>query len=138
MVMNSLQGLGVTVTPVTPHLTTTKWQHNNLKESRLFLRQRKRPPKLYNKPVNKLKDARSEASKEIEAYKKAKEEEFKAFEASHAGTTSSAQASIDKETDIKLQSITESFNSNKEQVVKKLLDRVVLVKPELHRNLKKI
>lgn len=32
--------------------------------------------------VQKLKDARSEASKEIEAYKKAKEEEFKAFEAS--------------------------------------------------------
>ncbi|KAK0488763.1 H+-ATPase G subunit-domain-containing protein [Armillaria novae-zelandiae] len=87
--------------------------------------------------VQKLKDARSEASKEIEAYKKAKEEEFKAFEASHAGTTSSAQASIDKETDIKLKSITDSFNANKDQVVKKLLDRVVLVKPELHRNLKK-
>ncbi|KAK0218107.1 H+-ATPase G subunit-domain-containing protein [Armillaria fumosa] len=88
--------------------------------------------------VQKLKDARSEASKEIEVYKKAKEEEFKAFEASHAGTTSSAQASIDKETDIKLKSITDSFNANKDQVVKKLLDRVVLVKPELHRNLKKI
>ncbi|KAG7444314.1 V-type ATPase [Guyanagaster necrorhizus] len=88
--------------------------------------------------VQKLKDARSEASKEIEAYKKAKEAEFKAFEASHAGTTSSAQASIDKETDIKLQSITASFNSNKDHVVKKLLDRVVLVKPELHRNLKKV
>ncbi|KAK0202955.1 H+-ATPase G subunit-domain-containing protein [Desarmillaria ectypa] len=88
--------------------------------------------------VQKLKDARSEASKEIEAYKKSKEEEFKAFEASHAGSTSSAQASIDKETDLKLQAITDSFNSNKDQVVKKLLDRVVLVKPELHRNLKKI
>ena len=35
--------------------------------------------------VQKLKDARAEASKEIEAYKKAKEDEFKAFEASVRG-----------------------------------------------------
>lgn len=32
--------------------------------------------------VQKLKDARTEASKEIEEYKKTKEQEFKAFEAS--------------------------------------------------------
>lgn len=32
--------------------------------------------------LQKLKDARSEASKEIEAYKAAKDEEFRAFEAS--------------------------------------------------------
>uniref|UniRef100_A0A0W0FZC7 V-type proton ATPase subunit G n=2 Tax=Moniliophthora roreri TaxID=221103 RepID=A0A0W0FZC7_MONRR len=88
--------------------------------------------------VQRLKDARAEASKEIEEYKKAKEDEFKSFEASRAGTTSNAQAAIDKETEIKLNSITESYNKNKDAVVKKLLDRVVLVKPELHRNLKKV
>ena len=32
--------------------------------------------------LQKLKDARAEASKEIEAYKKAKEAEFKSFESS--------------------------------------------------------
>ena len=32
--------------------------------------------------VQRLKDARSEAAKEIEAYKASKEQEFKAFEAS--------------------------------------------------------
>ncbi|KAL0953603.1 hypothetical protein HGRIS_004811 [Hohenbuehelia grisea] len=88
--------------------------------------------------VQKLKDARSEATKEIEAYKKAKEDEFKAFEASHAGTTSSAQTVIDKETEVNLQQITDSYQQHKDDVVKKLLDRVVLVKPELHRNLKKL
>jgi len=87
--------------------------------------------------VQKLKDARTEAGKEIEEYKKTKEREFKAFEASHAGSTSNAQNAVDKETDVKLQEITESYNKNKESVVKKLLDRVVLVKPELHRNLTK-
>ncbi|THV04940.1 V-type ATPase [Dendrothele bispora CBS 962.96] len=88
--------------------------------------------------IQKLKDARSEATKEIEEYKKSKEAEFKAFEASHAGTTSEAQAAVDKDTEVKLKSISDSFDSNKDAVVQKLLDRVVLVKPELHRNLKKV
>ncbi|KZT65656.1 V-type ATPase [Daedalea quercina L-15889] len=85
----------------------------------------------------KLKDARTQAAKEIEDYKRQKEEEFRAFEASHAGSTQTAQAAVDQETQIKLREITDAYNKNKEQVVKKLLDRVVLVKPELHRNLKK-
>ncbi|KAJ6621373.1 H+-ATPase G subunit-domain-containing protein [Mycena sp. CBHHK59/15] len=88
--------------------------------------------------VQKLKDARSEASKEIEDYKKSKEQEFKAFESSHAGSTTNAQTMVDKETEVSLQNITDSFNKNKGQVVKKLLDRVVLVNPELHRNLTKV
>ncbi|KAJ3928161.1 MAG: H+-ATPase G subunit-domain-containing protein [Lentinula lateritia] len=88
--------------------------------------------------VQKLKDARSEATKEIEEYKKAKEAEFKKFEASHAGTTSEAQAAIDKDTEVKLQSISDSYNNHKNEVVQKLLDRVTQVKPELHKNLKKV
>ncbi|KAL4063108.1 V-type ATPase [Scleroderma citrinum] len=87
--------------------------------------------------VQRLKDARSEATKEIEEYRRVKEAEFKAFEASHAGNISNAQAAIDRETELKLQSITAAFESNKDDVVRKLLDRVVLIKPELHRNLKK-
>lgn len=56
----------------------------------------------------------------------------------HAGSTQTAQVAVDHETKIKLQEITDAYNKNKDQVVKKLLDRVVLVKPELHRNLKKV
>lgn len=37
-----------------------------------------------------------------------------------------------------MKAITESYEKSKDEVVKKLLDRVVLVKPELHRNLKKL
>ncbi|KAH9945717.1 H+-ATPase G subunit-domain-containing protein, partial [Amylocystis lapponica] len=85
--------------------------------------------------VQKLKDARAQATKEIEEYKKVKEAEFKAFEASHAGSTQNAQVAVDKETAVKLQEIGEAYLKNKDQVVKKLLARVVLVKPELHRNL---
>ncbi|KAA1468854.1 V-type ATPase [Dentipellis sp. KUC8613] len=85
----------------------------------------------------RLKDARAEATKEIEAYKRTKEAEFKAFEDSHAGINQEAQAAVDKDTEVKLQSITDAYLAHKDAVVKKLLDRVVLVKPELHRNLRK-
>ncbi|KIK99798.1 hypothetical protein PAXRUDRAFT_822332 [Paxillus rubicundulus Ve08.2h10] len=88
--------------------------------------------------VQRLKDARSEASKEIEEYRRAKETEFMAFAASHDGNIFNAQAAVDRETDLKLQAITDAFEANKGAVVTKLLDRVVLIKPELHRNLKKL
>ncbi|KAI5992587.1 V-type ATPase [Pisolithus orientalis] len=87
--------------------------------------------------VQRLKDGRSEATREIEVYRRAKEDEFKAFEASYAGSISNAEVAVEKETDVKLQSITETFEAQKDQVLRKLLDRVVLIKPELHRNLKK-
>ncbi|KAG6891534.1 hypothetical protein C0992_004392 [Termitomyces sp. T32_za158] len=88
--------------------------------------------------VQRLKDARSEALKEIEAYKQAKESEFRSFESSHAGTTSDAQTAVDKETELKLQAITKSYEQAKDTVVDKLLARVTLVNPELHRNLKRV
>jgi len=88
--------------------------------------------------TQKLKDARTEASKEIEAYKQSKQREFQSFEASHTGATQSIQASVDKDTELKLKAISDSYNQNKETVVNKLLDRVVLVHPELHRNLRKV
>ncbi|KAI0704284.1 H+-ATPase G subunit-domain-containing protein [Cytidiella melzeri] len=87
--------------------------------------------------VQKLREARTQATKEIDEYRKLKEDEFKAFEASHVGTTQTAQQATDKETDIKRGEISEQYKSNKDAVVKKLLERVTLVNPELHRNLKK-
>lgn len=45
---------------------------------------------------------------------------------------------MDKDTDGKLAAISQQFDKNKDEVVKKLLGRVTLVQPELHRNLKKL
>ncbi|KAK2463680.1 hypothetical protein APHAL10511_004431 [Amanita phalloides] len=88
--------------------------------------------------VQKLKDARTEAEREIAEYKQSKDAEFKAFESAHAGSTSTVQVAIDRETEVKLQAITESYDKSKGAVVKNLLDRVILVEPTLHRNLKKV
>jgi V-type H+-transporting ATPase subunit G len=104
--------------------------------------------------VQRLKDARTEADKEIEAYRKVKEQEFSDFQSSvspvltpcaqspntslqHAGSTQDAQSVIDNETEDKLASITDAYDIHKDDVLGKLLDRVVLVEPELHRNLKR-
>ncbi|KDQ18952.1 hypothetical protein BOTBODRAFT_41924 [Botryobasidium botryosum FD-172 SS1] len=88
--------------------------------------------------VQRLKDARAEANKEIQEYKKAKQEEYKKLEGDHIGTTQTSQSAIDKETEAKVKEITAQFEERREKVVEKLLGRVVLVKPELHRNLKKV
>jgi len=88
--------------------------------------------------IQKLKDARAQADKEIEKYKLAKEQEFKKYEAEHAGKTQVSQSVVDKETEAALAKITASFQNNKDQVVDKLMNRVILITPELHRNLKKV
>ena len=51
------------------------------------------------------------------------------------GSTEEAQVEVDRDTDLKLVAVREAFNKNKGTVVEKLLDRVVLVEPKLHRNL---
>jgi len=103
--------------------------------------------------TQRLKDARTEASKEIEEYKHSKDREFSDFENSvcllltihvrlltlevqYAGSTHNAQSAVDKDTEGKLEIITDAYTTYKDEVVEKLLNRVVLVEPELHRNLK--
>ncbi|KAG9008992.1 H(+)-transporting V1 sector ATPase subunit G [Tulasnella sp. JGI-2019a] len=87
--------------------------------------------------IQKLKDARAQAEKEIEKYRIAKDQEFKKYEAEHAGKTQVSQSAVDKETEVALAKITSSFETNKEKVVDKLMDRVTLITLELHRNLQK-
>jgi len=88
--------------------------------------------------VQRLKDARSEAQKEIDEYRRSKDAEFAKIEEKTRGSTASAQTEVDRETETKLLTVKEAFNKNKDAVVKKLLDRVILVEPKLHRNLTKL
>jgi len=87
--------------------------------------------------VQRLKDARSEAQKEIDAYKQAKEAEFTKIEKEKKTLIDTAQERVDKETATRLITVKDSFAENRDAVVKKLLERVILVEPKLHRNLKK-
>lgn len=54
------------------------------------------------------------------------------------GSLGKAQTEVDRDTEAKLVAVKQAFGENKDAVVKKLLDRVVLVEPTLHRNLTKL
>ncbi|KAL7007869.1 hypothetical protein EMMF5_002516 [Cystobasidiomycetes sp. EMM_F5] len=85
----------------------------------------------------RVKDARGEAAKEIDAYKTKQENEFKAFEKSHSGDNDSMQSDLDKRTEEQLSTIQSQFDGNRKVVVDKLLSRVLEVEASLHRNYKK-
>ncbi|TPX39032.1 hypothetical protein SeMB42_g06508 [Synchytrium endobioticum] len=84
--------------------------------------------------TQRLKDARTEAVKEIEALKADKNAEFVIFEKQYGGSSSDAVAKVDVETEHALTQIQEHYRTNKDTVIAKLLHAVGTVKPELHPN----
>ncbi|KAK4053377.1 hypothetical protein OIV83_001541 [Microbotryomycetes sp. JL201] len=85
----------------------------------------------------RIKDARGEASKEIDQYKSQKDNEFEEFQQQHSGDSSNSQSTLDEQTQKQLQQIDSTFNQNRDAVVDSLLDRVIKVEPALHRNYQK-
>ncbi|KAF8944382.1 H(+)-transporting V1 sector ATPase subunit G [Haplosporangium gracile] len=84
--------------------------------------------------VQRLKDARAEAAKEIEELKASKNEAFKNFEQEHAGSSDQTSHRVEVETEQKRVEIEAAFAKNREAVLHKLVDTVFTVKPEIHRN----
>jgi V-type H+-transporting ATPase subunit G len=56
----------------------------------------------------------------------------------HAGTTSTTQDALDKDTNFRLNEIDAVFQRKKDGVVSSLLARAMFVHLELHRNLEKV
>lgn len=54
-----------------------------------------------------------------------------------SGSTQTSQSAVDKDTDAKLAQIASAYAQRKNDVVKKLLDRAVLIEPALHPNFNK-
>jgi len=84
----------------------------------------------------RVKDARGEAAKEIEALKAKREAEFKKSQSKHSGDADANQEEIDKATKEELDQLKRSYESNRASVVDELLSRVIEVSPSLHRNFK--
>ncbi|KAK7520514.1 vacuolar ATPase [Phyllosticta citriasiana] len=83
-----------------------------------------------SQPESRVKDARSEAQKEVEEYKKQKEEEFKKFESEHSSGNQKAEEEANKETEAKLKDIKDIGSKSGSKVVEQLLAAVTDVKPE--------
>ncbi|TPX35640.1 hypothetical protein SmJEL517_g01985 [Synchytrium microbalum] len=86
--------------------------------------------------TQRLKDARSEAVKEIEALKAEKNAEFVNFEKQYGGSSDEAVSKVNAETEVALKGIQDSLRQSKDAVIAKLLSATATVKPEVHANLK--
>ncbi|KAI8832868.1 H+-ATPase G subunit-domain-containing protein [Chytridium lagenaria] len=84
--------------------------------------------------VQRLKDARSEALKEIETLKAEKNKEFLNFEKQHSGSSDESFGKVNAETDIKIAEVKASYQKNKDQVIQKILTALVNVEPKIHIN----
>ncbi|TPX72622.1 hypothetical protein SpCBS45565_g00286 [Spizellomyces sp. 'palustris'] len=129
------------------------------KEFKLYWKLKRRPPKLLQPQENvrcyiivkrgavpcrkcgnrvqRLKDARTEAQKEIEALKAQKNKDFADFEKQYTGSTDDIVSKANADTETQLKEVTAAYNKNKAQVVEKLLSGIVNVQPQVHPNAKR-
>ncbi|KAI9355416.1 H+-ATPase G subunit-domain-containing protein [Zopfochytrium polystomum] len=84
--------------------------------------------------VQRLKDARAEAAKEIEALKAEKNKEFADFEKQFSGSADDSYGKVNAETDAKLAEIAEVYKKHKALVIEKMIAATVKVEPTVHVN----
>ena len=88
--------------------------------------------------TQKLKDAQSEAEKEIAQLKQKNDKEISDFQKKFEGSQSKEQGKLDEGTKKQLDEIKKAFEAKDKQLVQKLLDRVAAVDPKPHPNLVKV
>lgn len=84
--------------------------------------------------VQRLKDARAEAQTEIEALKRAKQEEYEAFERSLLGGLDECVKEYARETEASLEEVKAVAGEKSPEMVKLLLETVNRVEPCPHPN----
>ncbi|KAI3625191.1 hypothetical protein CBS9595_000552 [Malassezia furfur] len=88
--------------------------------------------------TQKLKDAQSEAEKDIAALKQKNDAAIAEFQKKFEGSQTKEQGTLDKNTQQQLDDIKRAFDAKTDELVAKLLDRVASVDPQPHRNLAKV
>ncbi|KAI2468005.1 H+-ATPase G subunit-domain-containing protein [Annulohypoxylon bovei var. microspora] len=79
--------------------------------------------------TKRVREARDEAKKEIEAYRRSKDDEFKTFESEHTQGNKEAEDEANKEADAKIKEIQAAGEKSQSKVVEDLLNAVFDVKP---------
>lgn len=128
---------------------TGRWRKSR-RVSRHCLRPKRRPLRSWSRldlvrvlsltpdRTQKLKEAQTEAEKDIAELKAKKEQELDEYKQKYEGTQSSAQDKIDRDTKDRLSEIERAFQAKREELISKLLDRVSQVDPQPHKNLHKM
>ncbi|KAI0018658.1 vacuolar ATPase [Xylariomycetidae sp. FL0641] len=79
--------------------------------------------------TKRVREARDEAKKEIDAYRQSKEEEFKKFEAEHTQGNKQAEEEANKDADVQIEEIKAAGEKGRDQVIDDMLTAIVEVKP---------
>ncbi|XP_065829923.1 V-type proton ATPase subunit G-like [Oscarella lobularis] len=88
------------------------------------------------KKTKRLKQAKEEAAREIEAYRKEREDAYQKQKQQHMGSKDTFDAKVRADTEQKLREAQADVEANKEQVITRVLGLVQDVKPEIHKNLR--
>lgn len=86
--------------------------------------------------AQRLKEAKEEAAKEIEEYRKHRELQFQEKQQKYAGSKDDFAQKMQVDTQKKIKQIEAEVEANKEEVIKRLLELVNDIKPELHQNIR--
>ncbi|KFV70253.1 V-type proton ATPase subunit G 3 [Dryobates pubescens] len=82
----------------------------------------------------KKKQAKEEATAEIDHYRLQREKEFRSKQTNVMGSQGNFSAKIEEQTTETIQTITSSYHKNMESVMKKLLSTICDINPEVHPN----
>ena len=93
-----------------------------------------RPAKLTADRQQRVKEARSQAAEEIDAFKSKKEQELSEFSKEHIGSTDDDQKKLDEQIAKQEDELKKVFESKREAIMAALVDRIVTVDAKSHRN----
>lgn len=88
--------------------------------------------------ARRLKQAKDEATDEIEKYRSERERQFKEFEAKHMGSREGVAAKIEVDTKARIEEMNRAIVVEKESVIVQVLNFVYDIKPEMHKNYQKV
>ncbi|KAJ4520383.1 hypothetical protein HRR75_002248 [Exophiala dermatitidis] len=91
----------------------------------------RRHPNTAGYRTKRVKDAKTEAQKEIEEYRRKKEEEFKKFEAEQTSGNKKAEDDANKEAEAKVKEIDEAGKKHGKKVVDDLIKAVTTPHPQV-------
>uniref|UniRef100_A0A803V0G6 V-type proton ATPase subunit G n=1 Tax=Ficedula albicollis TaxID=59894 RepID=A0A803V0G6_FICAL len=82
----------------------------------------------------RLKQAKEEATAEIDHYRLQREKEFRNKETNVMGSQGNLSAKIEEQTTEAIRNLTSSYHRNMENMMKKLLSTICDISPEIHPN----
>ncbi|KFZ68159.1 V-type proton ATPase subunit G 3 [Podiceps cristatus] len=83
---------------------------------------------------NKLRQAKEEATAEIDHYRLQREKEFRNKQTNVMGSQGNLSAKMEEQTAETIQNLTSSYHKNMESTMKKLLSTICDINPEVHPN----